>query len=188
MYIRQWQNLFVKNDSVSESIQQGYCFGSLIFHHFPYGSSIQSASAIQQCQVTSECDRIHPVWNAAWCLQLTCHANSKGSSIILEVFVQCFKDTLSGGLAHSTVHNHLRQLSVKVQSGALMFTGEFHISYLNTTRRYTDRQECIYPTFRGESLKIAMEPLALSWKASWWFSIESVITESHENSAHNLQG
>ena len=32
--------------------------------------------------------------------------------------------TLSEGLAHSTVDNHLRQLSVKLQSGALMIISE----------------------------------------------------------------
>ena len=32
--------------------------------------------------------------------------------------------TLSEGLAHSTVHNHLSHLSVKLQSGALIFISE----------------------------------------------------------------
>ena len=32
--------------------------------------------------------------------------------------------TLSEGLAHSTVHHHLRQLSVYLQSGALIFISE----------------------------------------------------------------
>ncbi len=31
---------------------------------------------------------------------------------------------LSEGLAHSTVHHHLRQLSVYLQSGALIFISE----------------------------------------------------------------
>ena len=32
--------------------------------------------------------------------------------------------TLSEGLVHSTVYNHLRQLSVDLQSGALIFVSE----------------------------------------------------------------
>ncbi len=46
------------------------------------------------------------------------------SSGVLEPAYTLVKSTLSEGLAHSTVHNHLRQLSVHPQSGALIFISE----------------------------------------------------------------
>ena len=40
------------------------------------------------------------------------------------IWTLTWKSTLSEGLAHSTVHHHLRQLSVYLQSGALIFISE----------------------------------------------------------------
>ncbi len=44
---------------------------------------------------------------------------------------------LSEGLAHSTVHNHLKQLSVDLQSGALIFISELPgVLYLFTNKDF----------------------------------------------------